>query len=293
MIGVEQGTISAWEVGRQFPGPGREMREKLIRLAELLGIDQHDLFAALEAEKTEGQSENLPLSEDEFLTWQQDYIKRVGPENLEVWFLSPRYLPVIESPAIRARWVENLKQGTSYCLVWFLDTVLDTTLRKLAGVMNELSIEVGNKPSGMIRHYATAWFTENNCHDPEAERIVQSNRNEYETVSRELKSTRMFFFGPYKEKEIPHTVRHALLNHLLEYGPTVIYRPKKTWLPPAAASRFWPHERVKASSSEPYWHLLSSDEAYNLSQLAERTIAPWKEGAEDDPEWVQPGSGSK
>jgi len=121
-VRISQSLLSAWEAGDALPSA-----ENASKLAELVGADPVVWLEALAA-ATKLHS-NLPRSPARMIYQATEHLETHREEQFGIWVLGPANLPVLEDPEIRTAWIENMQEGRSYHLIWFLDLV-DAALLK-------------------------------------------------------------------------------------------------------------------------------------------------------------------
>ncbi|NEP59579.1 MAG: helix-turn-helix domain-containing protein [Symploca sp. SIO2G7] len=239
---VPQGTISAWERGRQRPSD----KALLDKLSECLKIERQQLADAYKSQSPEkvGFEPDGAVASTE----QQHYIEEIGYEKAEIWLLGPSTLPVIESPTFQEIWAKNLSRGTTYCVLWYLDFVPTETFRKIAPALynveqlikkfqqetkkqdNQLKkLTEKEKPKhqseqksepipGKMNHYATILAPDISLKS----KLASYRELEQESLNNNL--TNIIFHTP-KQVNLPE-----LLQYSNPYGALILYRDRQASL---------------------------------------------------------------
>lgn len=81
--------------------------------------------------------------------------KGIQPSHIQIWFLGMEALPVMNSPAVRRIWADNLRTGVSYNLVLLLSDYAKERLAEVAAIMKMITDEAAKSatPRGEIRFY--------------------------------------------------------------------------------------------------------------------------------------------
>lgn len=231
-LDISQGTLSAWESGNRLPDADKE--KDLFHLAEVLGVEAAEIDQAYR--KQRGMTRPvLALTEDELIEEAQEYVKEVGPERLDVWFVGPASLPVRTSAMVRSHWIANLSGGATYRILWFLDQITDKDLRALKDVFQKIGEEVAENRKGKqfdepaIIHYATTLFSVGDA-SPRVEGVdVARTRRLYKELGAmatagKLKQTKVM--PEFTSLDERSTVRNRLMLYWQCFCSIVVYSPK-------------------------------------------------------------------
>ncbi len=156
---IPQATLSAWETGRQLPHPKRD-KPRLIKLAYILDCTIDDLIGALE-KQPRGRARGLGLGDESYLDAQQDYTRDECNHEVDIWLFGPEMSRVGSSRIFRERWVQNLRDGISYHILWLLGTMRYGVLRGFVSDLRVVCKGLTNiENAGRIVHHAFAVFPE-------------------------------------------------------------------------------------------------------------------------------------
>lgn len=132
-IGVTQATWSLWERGDSFPSD-----TNIPAIAAELDLAPQDLLAAKERsgidrklkslESTAATASDQDAADDErpvpkFVKSSLDTARERLGDDLVINIVGPETLPFLDEESIRAEWAENILNGATYNLVWFLDSL--------------------------------------------------------------------------------------------------------------------------------------------------------------------------
>jgi len=227
-VGISQALLSAWELETRLPLEPRD-RSKLKKLAKVLGLDYEKFVGNLAATREtlgKGRSLGKAMLVDAVLAEQKAHLDTLGFE-ADIWVLGPATLPIKGKSRVVQTWVENLRRGVSYHIVWFL-CFTETADFEISGALTQIEDEMrGSKPPrGSIYHYATAVYL------PAESETVKANLREYNrliaswTEGREQEGSQApinRFYPPLVTKRL------ASAEHLAPYytrlASVLVYRP--------------------------------------------------------------------
>ncbi len=133
---LTQSRLSDLERGKSVPNPKGEDDSALLRhLANVLGLSVESLFKRCDTD-TRGRTATV-MTRDEYFSETQAYLEHLQGR-ASLWFIGPRTIPVTESPEVKEIWARNLNAGISYHVVWFLDAIRASDLRRLVYELDEV-----------------------------------------------------------------------------------------------------------------------------------------------------------
>lgn len=235
---VPQGTISAWERGRQRPSD----KALLDKLSEYLKIERQQLTEAYESQPLE----EVGLEPDEVVasTEQQHYIEEIGYENAEVWLLSPSTLPVIESSTFRNIWANNLFRGTTYCILWCLDFVEPETFRKIAPALYDIEQKLKGLQQENKKNNNQRINSDRSAEQKFLSAPIPGKINHYATIISKDSSVekKITFYTDIQQESLKNNLNNIvfhspkqvdlleLLQYSNPYGSLVLYRDRQASL---------------------------------------------------------------
>lgn len=174
-LNLSQRTLSAWESARQLPD--KEKIDKLRYIAEVLEVNFAEFKKALERQITFGDTMPQGIAKKELFSDAQGFVKKVGAANLDLWFIGLEHLPVCDDEVVENIWIDNLKEGCTYNLIWFLDQISSSTFNQLSIKIEGISKNIPNSDlSGKITNYALFLMAD------ETNLAVSSIRKDYERL---------------------------------------------------------------------------------------------------------------
>jgi len=263
---IPQATLSAWETARQLPDEDPH-DPRLQRLAHSLGCTLEDLLSALRAQpRARGYS--FGASDDAYVDIQQAFLADECGYQADVWLLGPETLRVYTSGLFRSTWLENLRKGVNYNVVWLLCLAKEDHLRNLTltlrNIGNELQSERG---AGEIIHHACILFSDDSEDSPLAQ-----NEKDYNSLRP----------GGIPGNRFKNPLTHALGNRLMRelrryfpsYGSVTVCIPRDAFAKrPIAAVNLPAVSPSLGGVLESVWHFLPPETARVLGSITERLTA--------------------
>lgn len=283
---ISQSLLSSWEAGDALPS-----EDNVRNLAMLVpGADECEWLSAL-AVAADLQS-NMPRSAERVIHQAMNYLDANKDEDFDIWVIGPSNLPVLDNHDIRGTWVDNLIEGRSYHLIWFLDLIDASRLR--AALPNFAAIartaaqrwhsqrtSLSEKDCGTISHYATEALRESS---PDCRTVFAQFKNAM--PSNGASQLIVHDFHARTTDEHAHNFKltesvQQLLGFWQRETAIVLYQPKNLLAPAVANLRFMRVcEEVPSSGNSSveqpmYW--LAFDIASEVSTAVARFAAAFED----------------
>ena len=240
---VKQSTISAWENGQYLPDDD----SVLIALAQILdkseSIDQ--LRQAIEREKAKMRPSNVGLTPSELLKDAQAVVRDIGHAQVHIMFLGPEHLPIaVGDPDVEEAWVENVSNGATLIVIWWLDETKAFELRRLGKALYRVDQKIqdnasaSNASTGSIVHYATYLFAEHSAdvRDLDSDTDLYDAVVEYNHLRKEFEKSNVVQIHhnisltngttTSNQKDEFRNLRSRISKYWQRFGSIIVYSPQ-------------------------------------------------------------------
>ncbi len=270
---IGQPTLSAWETGRLLP---RTEDPRLAALATVLDLPLSQIEVALR-EQQGAEVEQTLLTDEKYLSEQQEYVSEHEANGVDVWLLGPETLPVINSVRFREAWRTAIAAGVNYHIIWMLCTITPGAIPQLANILGDIGASAPEGTSA-IHHYGLMVFPAKiEGGVPIGTDRYDENKADYVSLQQEAKDNEIagnVFHDPlYIARTLP---LYETMIRKWPFSPIssiTVCKTRSRRREPLASVHLPSVRHSRAAAPGPVWHILDAAASFELASFIDKFTA--------------------